>query len=287
MIFIFIAWLQCISIPVNGPLELPIPQSKEVKESYLPSDLRLKVDSLAWKSWQEELENSYVETEDISFRISWAAVELLIGDAGLALMVLEPLQITYPANHDVQLLLSIAYEKTGRYRKALASAERFYKLKPNGCARTSKLHIKWLKIASDPLAGPEKIINMRADDYLEDYRRTQANPKNLEGWDGAKSDIWNFLRQRSVLFQQPHPYMARLMVDMGDYHYLTGDGEGAGRWYQEALAWNSELSTLIDSRNALLKKSKIGLITWLVIGGVIGLIAVVVISRIKPTSPNA
>jgi tetratricopeptide (TPR) repeat protein len=274
-------------IPVQGPFEFPIPTEKQTVTEFLPSKLPAAIDTTAWRSWQSELENLYVETQEIDYRIAWASVELLTGDPGLALLVLEPLQAAYPARTDVHLLLSVAYEKTGRHKKALASAERFYKLRPGGCAQTSKLHMSWLKVAADPLVGPEKILNTRVDVYLEDYRKTKATPANIKQWEIRKADIWNLLHQRIVLFSKPDVYMGQVMLDMGDYHYLTGEENTAALWYEEALSWNPNLKDKVDERFTILSKNMRGLKVWLGIGAIVALTAIFLVYKIKPVQKSA
>jgi tetratricopeptide (TPR) repeat protein len=266
----------CIMFGLDRPNNINIPLSREIPASFSPAFLYSTIDTVKLREYQDKLAQKLVATNKKEYQIDWAAIELMVGEPELALTVLEPLQSVRPSDPVLHQLLSLAYERLGKHQKALRSAEELYKFRERSCAGTKKLHLRLLENKCDPLIGPERIVNLKTDVNLKDFRKTyRNNPDHVNRWSDLRNDVWNLLRQRINLFPKPDGVMARLMIDMGDLHFLLEDELLANAWYNEALIWDPKLLDVVEERKSFFSQPiPIWLILTLVVSGIFALGAI-------------
>lgn len=287
---IFLGFIYCVFLHQELPASLQSPTPPPTvspSEAFWPNQLPHALDTQLLKAQQVHIDSVFAKTRDLKAVVDFCLIEMQIGSVETGVSILEGLVPQLPGYAPLHLALTYGYERLGKFKKALASASIYYKLQPNGCNNTKKWHLKTLEILANPLGRPENIVATNIHITLAEFKAHHVRPESLSKYEEVRHQLFQFLALRTAQFPKPNPAIAQLMVDLGDYHYLTSRNEAAEAWYSEALLWNSDLKEQVTDRLEQLNQEKWYRSTWF-IWGMAGLALAAVLlfmgrTKLKPT----
>lgn len=269
----------CIFLHAERPagyLNVAQPVEVDVQADFLPEQIAFDVDTAALIAARDSFDQLFASTRQLEYAIDFCWIEMHIGSAETAMRVLEQLAPRMPGDASLQLALSFAYEKTGRFQKAMQATQKFYRLKPKACDNTSRFHLKTMEVLANPLGKPENILNLKITVPIDEYRNTRVNDQNLHQYENSRRELFRFLNQFAPFHIKPNKYVAWLYLDLGDLHYLTFREEAAVKWYRAAMEWDPELKEVVNERINIVGKNRWLSNPW-IIYGVPGLILLLLI----------
>jgi hypothetical protein len=259
MMSIFLSFVYCVflhqALPATLQSPSPVP-STSLEESVWPYQLNQTLDTAKLKSQQIYIDSVFAQTRDLKYVVDFCLIEMQIGSVETGVSILEGLVPQLPGYAPLHSALCYGYERLGKFKKALASARIYYRLQPNGCQNTRSLHLKTLEILANPLGRPENILATNIHIPLADFKAHYIRPENVGRYEDMRMQIFTFLALRMAVFPKPNAVIAQLMIDEGDYHYLTSRNDAAEAWYREALSWDSAQQEIIQDRLQQLKQEK-------------------------------
>jgi hypothetical protein len=259
MTSIFLGFVYCVFLHQTLPSTLQSPvavPAVSLEEPAWPHQLNQTLDTTKLKAQQIHIDSVFAQTRDLKAVVDFCVIEMQIGSLETGVSILEGLVPQLPGYAPLHAALCYGYERLGKFKKALASAKIYYKLQPNGCENTGGLHIKTLEILANPLGRPENILATNIHIPLAQFKAHHVRPETIAKYQETRIKLFTFLALRAPIFPKPNATMAQLMIDEGDYHYLTSHNDVAEAWYREALAWDASKQELIQDRMQQLNQEK-------------------------------
>jgi len=225
------------------------------QEDYNPRRINFVKDTVGYGGLKEKALERIVQDTDQTSILRFLELEIESGNSFEAILTLENWQKKNGGSAQGLYLLGTAYGLKGKIKKAFISMEQAYRRNQKLGNNTLEQELRFLRVKANPLGRPETVNGVYAQNSLEQFRKSQSNPKQMAVWKKSRQELYAWLLERAWVYQTDSVWISWMYMDMGELSFLLDEPENAKIWYKEARKINPNLVEEVAFRLKLIQSS--------------------------------